>query len=126
MKNLKGIFLIFFVFFSVFTAFVGANSKAFAAKSIDFKTISIIEHKENVSVSSKKFQEDLCALVDNSAVMYSSTRRPQSNALPKSACGSHFNKQYKLSADNFYSKIYSNGELTGISLLLFQIQPNAP
>ncbi len=126
MKNLKGIFLIFFIFFSVFISFLGVNSKAFASRNIDFSIIRIIEHRNNISINAKKIQENLCNLTDNSAVMYSSGRGPQSNALPKSACGSHFNKQYKLSADNFYSKIYSNGELTGISLLLFQIQPNAP
>ena len=126
MKNLKGIFLIFFIFFSVFTGCIGANNKAFASKSIDFSTISIIQNKKDIAINSKALEHGSYSLADNSAVVYGSNRSGQNNLITSNNCISFSNKQFDLSLDNLYSNLYTDSSTIGISLLLFQIQPNAP
>ena len=124
MKNLKGIFLIFFIFFSVFTGFVGASSKAFADKNIP--AINIIEIKKDVFINSKALEKGLCTLADNSAVACFSGRNFQNNTSSGNSCIHFSDSQLELLSNNLYSKLCIEGNIACISLLLFQIQPNAP
>ena len=126
MKNLKSIFLIFFIFFSVFIGCIGANNKAFASRSIDFSTINLIQKKKNIALHSKTFEHGLSVLADNSAIAYTSNRVNQNSSFLGNNCISILNKQFDILSENFYSNSYFDSAAIGISLLLFQVQPNAP
>ncbi len=126
MKNLKSIFLIFFIFFSLFIGFIGASNKAFASKSVDFATINLIQQKKNVVINSKALEQGFYLLADNSALVYGSNRIGQNNTIFGGNCAPVSFEQLNILSNNLYSNLYFDSSAIGISLLLFQVQPNAP
>ncbi len=126
MKNLKEIFLIFFIFFSLFTGFIGVSNKAFASRSVDFSTINLIQKKKDIAVHYKTFGQSLSVLADNSVIAYTSNRANQNSSFLGNNCISILNRQFDILSENLYSNSYFDSSAIGISLLLFEIQPNAP
>ncbi len=126
MKNLRGIFLIFFVFFSFFTGCIRANNKAFASKNVNFSTINLISQKKDIAINSKAIEQGFCTLADNSVVAYSLNRGIQNNLGSSGGCIAFLNNYFDILSGNLYSNSYQDSSAIGISLLLFEIQPNAP
>ena len=132
MKNLKGIILIFFAIFSitVLQAF-SVNAENLALKNVPFKVtkeVNILSPStyENDIISAKDLSASFCAL-KNSSNSIVSKKGNNNNLSGNSDCAIFVNEQFGALLDYLYSKSYLETQSKSvISLLEYQIQPNAP